>query len=827
MKDKYNILEKLDEDLFGNSFKVLNNQDQKEYIIKEINLPDKEEEKLKIENEVKLLLEINNENVIKYYESFIENSKYYLVMEYCDADTLTNFINYFKTEKKTIPKKIILDFVGQICLGIKEIHNHNIIHKDLKPDNIFLTKDLKIKIGNFGIEINKKYDSVIYISPEIIQGEEYTNKTDIFSIGCILYELYTLDYIFTSIDQLSNKNIIKEKLIKIDSPELKKLINLLLEKNPLKRPNIDFIIDEIKKCQIIYENSEYKLEDILDILLDPQEHLQEEIFNINIENNIQQTIKNQSSFNVIKEKFTLKKFLVSFGLGILCGGFSILVPGSFTWILIGTSFGHGFIGGFFVRKKINFIMENFDIVVKIQNDLMEDIKKEINLKKIEEDKIIILTDEKFNERINITKEKFKEEKYKNKLKKKLENNLNIVLLGNTNAGKSTLINSFLKLSDDKKAKEGEGIPTNTIDFITYENEVNGYHYILHDTNGITNTGEHCISNKMERVEKEIINRLKKGKANNLIHCIWYCIAGPNVQDSDKELIQKLHNIYTTKQIPIIFIHTQTYSKIASKKARAGLEKYLTEIYNNNKKEAEDYLNKYYIETLAKDYELEYEDEETGEIKIKIRKPYGLDELEKLSRKEIKENGIKSAYFEYLKKDMIPILINAMYTQVFTEKNIKELGKASGNDIQNFLKVLIKIINESDPELNQETKDNNKKSIENIYKEFINTANKLYDILKNKLKKNNLGIFYNDFIEDYYNSKPTDYKNKCSLEKFKKKVSSKIYDNLEKNHKEIINNLVNHSFYSYIMEKLKNGLKIQLAPKEEDILNEIYNELLKD
>ena len=141
---------------------------------------------------------------------------------------------------------------------------------------------------------------------------------------------------------------------------------------------------------------------------------------------------------------------------------------------------------------------------------------------------------------------------------------NIFLVGNTNVGKSTLINEFLKLPYDKRAKESDGGPTKTIDFIAYNGTYQDINYTLLDTNGITNKGEDSIEFKIMNTENEIKKRIENKDPNQLIHCIWYCIQGTNIQPSDGEFIKKLINIYKKYSMPIIFVHTQTYSRSQSK-----------------------------------------------------------------------------------------------------------------------------------------------------------------------------------------------------------------------------------------------------------------------
>ena len=611
IKGKYKVVKKLGQGAFGSAFKVLNTEDQKEYVLKEINLSDNPEENAQTENEGRLLAKINSEHVVRFYDSFIENNKYYLVMEYCDSNSLSHFIEDYKNQDRLIPERTVLDIFLQICLGLKEVHSHNIIHRDLKPDNVFISENLKIKIGDFGIsketEANKKYaqtvaGTLIYMSPEIVQGLKYTSKTDIWSMGCILYELCTLTYIFPALSQvLLINSIVNKKPKNIDSKfygsELQLLIDQLLEKDPVKRPDIEETIKEVKKCQKKYEDSEYIIDNILDELLDPEE----EISMTSYENTVQKTIQSQSVFEVEKEARPIKA-LKLIGLGTVSTAAAI-IPGVGLLAALGIGSGLTIIDKVIKEKKNKFINENFGIVIKIQNDLMNDIKKEINLNEVDKESIVMLSDDRFNERINALKEKLKEEKYKNKLKTKLGNNLN-------------------------------------------------------------------------------------------------------------------------------------------------------------------------------------------------------------------------------KKDILPIIINAMYIQVFTKNNVKELGKASAGSIQDFFGALMTIINGNDPRLRLMTKINNEKSLVKIYDQFNKALNKLYDVLKNKITKKNLEANNKDFIQSYYNSKPAEYKKKYGFEKYKVKVFLKIYENIDNNHKDIINNLFNQYFSSVAKIAIKNGLEKQFAPEEEHVLSEIYNKLTK-
>ena len=146
-----------------------------------------------------------------------------------------------KKINKPLEKELIYNFILDLCLGLKEIHNQNLIHRDLKPENIFLDKNNRLKIGDFGISAilkNTKYatsqvGTYNYMPPELINSQKYSNKIDIWALGCIIYELCTLNMCFDapSIFQLCNK-ILKETYDKFNysDKELIALLDLLLKK---------------------------------------------------------------------------------------------------------------------------------------------------------------------------------------------------------------------------------------------------------------------------------------------------------------------------------------------------------------------------------------------------------------------------------------------------------------------------------------------------------------------------------------------------------------------------------------------------------------------
>ncbi|XP_058048530.1 serine/threonine-protein kinase Nek1 isoform X3 [Ahaetulla prasina] len=278
--DKYIKVQKIGEGSFGKAILVKAKENGKQYVIKEINISkmsNKEREESR--REVAVLANMKHPNIVLYRESFEEAGCLYIVMDYCEGGDLFKKINaqkgvFFSEDQ-------IMDWFVQICLALKHVHDRKILHRDIKSQNIFLTKDGTIQLGDFGIArvLNSTVElartcigTPYYLSPEICENKPYNNKSDMWALGCVLYEMCTLKHAF----EAGNMKNLVLKIISGSFPpvstryshELRSLISQLFKRNPRDRPSVNsilekmFIVKRIEKFltpQLIAEEFSHKI----------------------------------------------------------------------------------------------------------------------------------------------------------------------------------------------------------------------------------------------------------------------------------------------------------------------------------------------------------------------------------------------------------------------------------------------------------------------------------------------------------------------------------------------------------------------------------------
>ncbi len=256
ISERYKIISEIGEGGMGVIYKAYDRKLKKNVAIKLIKNPIATSVK-KIEKEAVKLAQIEHENVCTLYDFLVKDNISFMVMQYIEGKSLKDIIN-----EGSLTFKEKIDIAIQICDGLEAIHSKGIIHRDLKPSNILITHDKKVKIIDFGVsrfiktEITDITSSLTftetlnegknikikgtlnYMSPEVLEGKEIDERTDIFSFGVILYEMFSEEKMIKSntLTSVVEEIMFKEpEEIKLNNREVEKELNKIIKKATNKR----------------------------------------------------------------------------------------------------------------------------------------------------------------------------------------------------------------------------------------------------------------------------------------------------------------------------------------------------------------------------------------------------------------------------------------------------------------------------------------------------------------------------------------------------------------------------------------------------------------
>jgi NIMA (never in mitosis gene a)-related kinase len=315
----YQIIKKIGEGSYAKIYKVKKDNSDTLYVLKNIPVSEEDYSSMnEILNESSILSHCDNVYIIKYYDSFFYNGTFNIITEFCPYGDLFGYIKFYKVRGSRIEEKIIWIIFIQLSLGLGYLHHKKILHRDIKTKNIFIKNNLTVKIGDFGIakilSSTSSYAHTFigtpyYISPELCKDQPYNDKSDVWALGCVLYELCTLNHPFEGGTQVEiYEKILTQKFKSINpeySSELKKMIDLLLEKDERKRPKMK---DILKMKSVIDRAKKYNIE------LDTYDTIEEESSNSNSNYNFKN--KNKSENIEIESKIINKSNYSNYKNGI-------------------------------------------------------------------------------------------------------------------------------------------------------------------------------------------------------------------------------------------------------------------------------------------------------------------------------------------------------------------------------------------------------------------------------------------------------------------------------------------------------------------------------
>ena len=533
MLSSYIIEKQLGKGTYGVVYKVKKKEDNKIYVLKQISLIGlTQEQKADVKLEAQVLSKIKSKYVVQYYDSFEEDGKLNIIMEYCDSGDLNDFLEKHKQTKHLLSENLVWKIFIKITLGLADIHKLKILHRDLKSLNIFLKKDEDIRVGDLGVAkiLNQTYfaktfiGTPYYLSPEICEDKKYNDKSDVWALGCILYELCTYQHPFTARSQggliLKILNDNPKPIHNYYSKELSDLISLIFVKNFEKRPScldilkMKFVIEKAKSLGI-YEDIKNSFPEIEN----------------SIENNDNKERNSKNKNNLIKIKPVIiksnknepkKRPVSGFGGYGLFGRKGINNKIKFNDIgsdkkknenskvlCIDKSEN--------ILKKKGFISKNIKIIKKDKNTGKNNIpnrqvrkKAIVSPKKKEKEKIFFKEVEQFNQkRVNkiIINDPYQNDK--NKINEKLNMNDNMSIM-NTKA-LNNLVNKNIERSIFNVDKQNKDINDNN------KNNIQDSIYNTKDFNNILNNKDQSIFNEVKNNnnnENLVKNTQTKREINN-------------------------------------------------------------------------------------------------------------------------------------------------------------------------------------------------------------------------------------------------------------------------------------------------------------------------
>uniref|UniRef100_A0A8C2F3T5 non-specific serine/threonine protein kinase n=1 Tax=Cyprinus carpio TaxID=7962 RepID=A0A8C2F3T5_CYPCA len=246
---------------FGEATLYRRTEDNSLVVWKEIDLNCLSDKKRRdVMNEISILSILHHNNIIAYFNHFMDKNTLLIELEYCNGGNLCEKINQQKGV--LFKEEVVVWYLYQITAAVAHIHKAGVLHRDIKTLNIFLTKTNLIKLGDYGLA--KKLDSEssmaetcvgtpYYMSPELCQGVKYNFKSDIWAMGCVLFEMLTLTRTFDATNPLNlcvkivQGNWTMEINSEIYTSDLIKLVYECLDQDPEKRPTAEQILEQQKQ----------------------------------------------------------------------------------------------------------------------------------------------------------------------------------------------------------------------------------------------------------------------------------------------------------------------------------------------------------------------------------------------------------------------------------------------------------------------------------------------------------------------------------------------------------------------------------------------------
>ena len=256
--ENYEFLGNIGQGMSGKVYKARHKKENRFYAIKKLNFNEiNEKERIAIQDEVNLLKQLKHPNIVTYKDSFFDSDNCLnIVMVFCELGDMYTKIH--KQKGEYFPEEQILLWLAQLCLALSYVHDKQILHRDIKTQNIFIQNEHTIRIGDFGIAkgYNQNQDlggsligTPLYMAPEVYNSsKKYSFRSDIWSLGCCIFEMCNLKNAF----EAKSWNAVFVKVNKGQraplnnkySIDMKNLVDSMLSVNGKNRPTIASILEK-------------------------------------------------------------------------------------------------------------------------------------------------------------------------------------------------------------------------------------------------------------------------------------------------------------------------------------------------------------------------------------------------------------------------------------------------------------------------------------------------------------------------------------------------------------------------------------------------------